>query len=326
MANTTASLIVLAALGPFAFLYSDSAAPLKNGPEYTGDGQLTFPENYREWIFLSSGVGMTYGPLAQADPGAPPSFDNIFVNPEAYRAFLESGRWPDKTMLVMEVRRSESHASINRGGRFQSETVGIEANVKDKGEWNFYGFNLSNGKPQGSAKALPHSASCFTCHGVKTAVENTFVQFYPSLYAVAERKNTFNPGFERLPVTPNQVMAMIMTEGWEKASIALRETASSAPDSTVLAEATMNSMAYQLMASQHNQEAVSMLEVAAMLHQKSANLQDSLAEAYEKVGNAFAARAATEKSLALLNADPGIPEDRRQRLVKAAGERLQRLR
>ena len=29
--------------------------------------------------------------------GAPPRFDNVFVNRESYRSFLASGRWPDKT-------------------------------------------------------------------------------------------------------------------------------------------------------------------------------------------------------------------------------------
>ena len=32
-------------------------------PQYTEDGQLVLPERYREWVFLSSGMGMTYGPL-----------------------------------------------------------------------------------------------------------------------------------------------------------------------------------------------------------------------------------------------------------------------
>ena len=30
-------------------------------PEFNKDGELVRPKNYREWIFLSSGVGMNYG-------------------------------------------------------------------------------------------------------------------------------------------------------------------------------------------------------------------------------------------------------------------------
>src|SRR5262245_20916305 len=78
-----------------------------DGPQFTAAGELIRPQNYREWIFLSSGLGMTYGPAAQADQGNP-MFDNVFVNPSSYRAFLETGRWPDKTIFVLEVRKAAS--------------------------------------------------------------------------------------------------------------------------------------------------------------------------------------------------------------------------
>jgi len=38
-----------------------------NMPEYTADGQLKFPANYREWVYLSSGIDMSYGPGAGMD-------------------------------------------------------------------------------------------------------------------------------------------------------------------------------------------------------------------------------------------------------------------
>src|ERR1041384_8832765 len=76
-----------------------------DGPQFTANGELLMPKNYREWVFLSSGLGMTDGPTGQSGQ-ANPKFDNVFVNPSAYRVFQESGRWPDKTILVLEVRRS----------------------------------------------------------------------------------------------------------------------------------------------------------------------------------------------------------------------------
>ena len=42
-------------------------------PRYTADGQLTRPDNYREWIYLSSGLGMTYGPAKLPAGSASPS-------------------------------------------------------------------------------------------------------------------------------------------------------------------------------------------------------------------------------------------------------------
>src|SRR5277367_5337766 len=67
------------------------------GPNYTANGELKMPERYREWIFLSSGVDMSYNPNAAMAGHS--MFDNVFVNPSAYKAFRETGRWPDKTTL-----------------------------------------------------------------------------------------------------------------------------------------------------------------------------------------------------------------------------------
>ncbi len=161
-----------------------------DGARFTGDGRLVRP-NYRDWIFLSSGLGMTYGPLAA--PGDP-RFDNVFVNPSAYRDFLESGHWPDHTVLVLEVRASREKGSINRGGHFQGEVVGIETHVKDEKrfprKWAFFGFR---GAAAVSEPAAAADSACYSCHEPQGAVDTTFVQFYPTLIPVAKAKGTFHP-------------------------------------------------------------------------------------------------------------------------------------
>src|SRR5687767_10400396 len=68
---------------------------------------LSLPADFREWVFLSAGLGMTYGPNAPA-ADQPQSFTNVYVNPASYRAFLKSGAWPDRTMFVLEIRGSAS--------------------------------------------------------------------------------------------------------------------------------------------------------------------------------------------------------------------------
>src|SRR3954451_22455126 len=109
-----------------------------DGPQFTADGQMRFPKEYREWVFLSSGLGMTYGPAA-AETRDEPRFDNVFVNRSAYKSFLASGRWPDKTVFILEIRKSQSEGSINKGGHFQTSTAAIEVHVKDEkrfaGNW-----------------------------------------------------------------------------------------------------------------------------------------------------------------------------------------------
>ena len=152
--------------------------------------QLDFPEHYREWVYLSSGFDMSYTPGAQG--ASHHMFDNVFVNPEAYKAFLARGTWPEKTMLVLELRGAESRGSINRNGNFQSDSVmGIEVHFKDsarfKGGWAFFGFD--NRKP---ANMIPLSAECYSCHASHGMVDTTFVQFYPTLLPVAKSKGTLS--------------------------------------------------------------------------------------------------------------------------------------
>jgi hypothetical protein len=164
-----------------------------DGPRFTPDGQLLLPKDYREWVYLSSGLGMTYGPTAQADQGNP-MFDNVFVNRTAYKAFVESGRWPDKTILILENRRAIEKGSINNGGHYQSDALSVEAAVKDEGrfpqKWAYFGFGQGD-----KAGPLPATSGCNSCHSQNAAVENTFVQFYPTLLEVATHKGTLNPAY-----------------------------------------------------------------------------------------------------------------------------------
>lgn len=163
-----------------------------DGPRFTSDGQLMRPENYREWIYLSSGVGMTYASGAAAANASNPRFDNVFVTPQAYKSFLETGAWPDKTMFVLEVRSSAGNGSINKGGRYQEEIVGMEVHLKEVSrfpatKWAFFEFGTSGR----TAKALPPDSNCQSCHSANGAVDQTFVQFYPTLIPVARAKGTF---------------------------------------------------------------------------------------------------------------------------------------
>src|SRR5262249_31074348 len=116
--STTARVLVLTILvllSTLAFNQNDKMS--SSGPRYTKDGQLELPENYREWVYLSTGFDMSYTPGASPDHHM---FDNVFVSPESYRAFLATGTWPDKTMLVLEARGAVGKGSINQRGNYQA--------------------------------------------------------------------------------------------------------------------------------------------------------------------------------------------------------------
>ena len=186
---------VALAIGAIALLWAQrkTEPAASSGPEFTKDDKLLLPANYREWVFLSSGLGMNYGPVAEANRDRPPMFDNVFVNPDAYRSFMKTGTWPEKTMFILEVRASASKGSINNGGHYQGSAIAVEAEVKDTarlGGWAFFAIGTGT-----EGKQIPKTAGCYTCHSQKGAVDNTFVQFYPTLLPVAKEKGTLNPSY-----------------------------------------------------------------------------------------------------------------------------------
>src|SRR5258706_13272030 len=70
-------------------------------------------------------------------------FDNVFVNPESYKAFVATGKWPDRTVFVIEGRVAGSKGSINKAGHYQTtEIMSRSIHLKDdsRGGWAFYGF------------------------------------------------------------------------------------------------------------------------------------------------------------------------------------------
>jgi Cytochrome P460 len=200
MDNNTPMLTIATPVLLLAIVLFSMGAPQQNptapssSPEYTNDSQLKFPEHYRDWMYLTSGFDMSYNPAMHM--GDQHTFDNVFVNPEAYKAFVQTGTWPDKTMLVLEVRGAEGKGSINQKGNYQGATVEFELHIKDEsrfpGNGAFFGFD--GGK---TAKMISASADCYSCHADHAAVDTTFVQFYPTLLPIAKSKGTLAAAYQK---------------------------------------------------------------------------------------------------------------------------------
>jgi len=174
----------------FGALHGQARNSDSQKPQYSGKN-LIRPENYREWIFLSSGLGMSYN----ASAGGSEQFTNVFVPEWTYRQFLASGKWPDKTMFVVEERGSQSRASINKAGHFQADFAGMGVEVKDESrfpeKWAYFNFGADTKIAEANSKA-----ACWQCHDDNAAVEHTFVQFYPTLKPVAQKFGTYRASAE----------------------------------------------------------------------------------------------------------------------------------
>lgn len=150
-------------------------------PRYTSSGRLVRPEGYREWMFVGANQGMGYVE-GQAKPRV--NYHNIYIQREAYRTFRDTGKFPDKTMLVMELTSVGTNASINKQGTFEDRFIGIEVALKDDSrfaeKWAYFNFIGEADKPLADAGAMRKEA-CWSCHNQHGAVDNVFVQFYPVL-------------------------------------------------------------------------------------------------------------------------------------------------
>jgi hypothetical protein len=196
MITKTAITLALAASAALVLTFAPAvvAQPVSDAPQFDAKGQMIFPADYRDWVFLSSGIDMSYTAApAMADAHM---FNNVFVQRSAYAVFKQTGVWPDGTILMLENRGGASKGSINKRGVYQTtELMGLEAHVKDSkrfdGGWAFVGFDGAGGTGQ----QIPQGAACYTCHQQHAAADTTFVQFYPTLLPIATKLGTLSKAY-----------------------------------------------------------------------------------------------------------------------------------
>ena len=185
----------VAMVGAAAAALLAAAGPKPVGPaRYTADGKMEFPADYRTWVYLSSGMDMSYNEAGMNMGPDQHMFDNVFVDRAAYEVYAKTGTWPDGTVFVLEIRNASGKGSINKKGQFQTNRLAAEVHVKDtkrfKSGWAFFPFRTEQ-----PAAAFPQDSDCNSCHEKHGAVDTTFVQFYPTLMPIAEQKKTLSAAY-----------------------------------------------------------------------------------------------------------------------------------
>jgi Cytochrome P460 len=197
---------VLAALAIVFLIDSSPASRAVPGPvpepQYDGNGDLKRPADFQSWIFVGANIGLQYRrdtaekAQREQDTGKRTTsgdFHNIYIRPEAYEEYRKTGKFPDMTMLVMDVyqtkERDEKNIVLN--GLFPGKQRAIEVAVKNskrpdglKTDWAYYVFDPPTTP---TAKAFRDSA-CYDCHLKHASVDNVWVQFYPVLRDREERE------------------------------------------------------------------------------------------------------------------------------------------
>lgn len=190
--NRTRTVILLAALvcGAIAGLNTVNNAHAGSapdwGPQWTPDDQLKLPQGFHRWIFLGS--PLTPNGLNNGMAGFP-EFHNVYVQPEAYQAYRNTGEFPEGTVLLKELQLTKpgTYADGSRNeasgrGYFPGKANGIDISVKDSKRfrdtngWGFFNFG-HHAPPYAQSAAVQPKEACAGCHEAN-ATEMVFSEFY----------------------------------------------------------------------------------------------------------------------------------------------------
>ena len=162
-----------------------SATVEKPAAVFEGKDTMLRPEGYREWVFVGSSTGLNYMPNpAPASANAEEDIKHVYINPSSYREFLTTGKFPEGTVMILEIAEAAKKNEAGLQGSFAAKFIALEASVKDSqrfpGGWAYFGFTDMEGRPLAKAKPFPDNA-CLACHQQKAATDRVFTQFYPVL-------------------------------------------------------------------------------------------------------------------------------------------------
>ncbi len=220
--------VLLAGVGLIAAGCSREAqvAAAQPGPEKArwftiNDGVLERPVGYREWIY----VGTPVTPNSLNNGKAPfPEFHNVYIDPDAWAQWKDTGRFPDGTILMKELVSVGATQAVSGNGFFEGDYIGLEAEIKsakhfpnEPGNWAYFSFTRPDQETLAeTAEPFPTNA-CNTCHADSAQDDFVFTQYYPVLRA-AKAAGTKGIGGVRtklLPRTSGAMTAAAMPSKWD---------------------------------------------------------------------------------------------------------------
>jgi hypothetical protein len=169
-----ASALLMIALATSLVFASDTPVRKAASKPASTVEEFLLPANYRTWVALSPGT-----------PGMPQHYHShmvskIYVEPSAYEQFGQKGEWPDKTVIVLEIR------SVKQSKKGANDLAGLEAAVKDDSRfpdlWNYYGTVYNSNAP--SPKALMARG----CADSDEPLDMMLAMAFPTLRAVINAK------------------------------------------------------------------------------------------------------------------------------------------
>jgi hypothetical protein len=195
---TVAATIALAALSTIVLAQSDTSttqsdnvgpAPQRYLPEYTADGDLILPKNWRSRIFVGSPLTPNALNGGQANF---PEYHNVYIEPGSYAIYKKTGVFPEGTIFFKELQLTlpkenpdGSRTEPSGRGFFPGPFNGADVTVKDtlryteSGGWGYYNFN--HHEPKAATSKVRMKIECAYCHIAAAKKDDVWTQFYPLL-------------------------------------------------------------------------------------------------------------------------------------------------
>jgi len=167
------------------------AAAILAGPSVTAtarfdeQGALMRPKAYREWVYV--GTPLTPNELNDGE-AAFPGFHNVYIDPQSFARYRQTGRFPDGTMIVREFVGISSREGPSGKGYFMGEYTGLQVKLKDAGRfsyepgnWGYFSFGRRS--PVSQTAEVRRTGECAACHLAAADEDTVFTQYYPVLRA-----------------------------------------------------------------------------------------------------------------------------------------------
>jgi hypothetical protein len=152
-------------------------------PYVDDQGRISLPKDYRaKWTYLGSWAV----PMKKA-PGQ--GFHDVFTQPESVEAYKKTGKFPDGTVLVKEIRKIDAGKMTTGQAYWAGDIASWFVMIKDgKGRFknnpnwgNGWGWALFNAKDPNKNVSTNFQTDCIGCHIPAKNTDWVYIQGYPTL-------------------------------------------------------------------------------------------------------------------------------------------------
>lgn len=149
---------------------------------FNDQGEAALPKGYRGWVHAYTSWESITTTILDGTETKTPELESVYVEPNTYRIFMKTGKWPEGSLMVKEFTTTNTDPKDCSGPPaftcklgtstviYSKERTGIGVMLKDKsrypnepGGWAYFSFGHQAPPYQAFSPARGH-AQCAQCH------------------------------------------------------------------------------------------------------------------------------------------------------------------